>query len=117
MKKLFVSIKNGQIDPEKSDSLAYAIQTSKDGLYKLSLSKVGTRSNPQNNYYWGVVLQLIAEHTGINKTSLHEYFKEVFLYDDGSTTEQNKGSFSEYVESIRTYAQLEWNISIPDPVN
>jgi hypothetical protein len=74
--------------------VGYTIRHLKDGLYKLTLSKVGTRSNQSNRYYRGVVLQLIAEYTGQTKEELHEYFKQMFLYsEENSTTEKNQSDF------------------------
>jgi hypothetical protein len=119
MKELFITIKKGKILPEKSDSIWYALESLRDGLYTLKLSRVGTRNNQQNRYYFWVVLKLIADYTGEYKDDLHEEFKQRFWYDENivSTTEMNKTIFSEYVENIKNYAMQKWNILIPDAVS
>jgi hypothetical protein len=85
----------------------------------LTLSKVGRRSNAQNNYYFGVVLEIIARHTGTSKDELHELFKQMFLYDveHNSTTEKNTSEFMEYVDAIKDYALVVRGIKIPDAQN
>src|ERR1039458_7616319 len=36
------------------------------------------RSNNQNQYYWGVVVKLIAQHTGHDPEQIHELLKQQF---------------------------------------
>lgn len=81
-----------------------------------------TRSLDQNAYYWGVVLTLIAEHTGYETDELHELFKQRFnpmtvLGDTigGSTKKLGTSGFSAYVERIRRFALTELQIDIPEP--
>lgn len=83
-----------------------------------------TRSRQQNNYYFGVVLQLISEHTGFTVEELHELFRSKFLrtkrvWRGGemtvlrSTTQLNSTEFGEYLaEIIREAGELE--IEIPE---
>lgn len=81
------------------------------------------RTNQQNNYYWGVVLALIYEHTGHSPEELHEAFKLKFLTkhaDKGlefvqSTTDLTTTGMMEYVENVRRFASVELGIVIPDP--
>jgi hypothetical protein len=94
--------------------------------------KHATRSQQQSRYYFGVVLALIAEHTGYTVDELHDWAKAKFLpkhlaltdgngviVDEyilgGSTTKLNKVEFGEYVESIRRFAAETLDINIPDP--
>lgn len=84
------------------------------------------RSLPQNSWYWGVVLPVIAHETGHSAEELHEIFKRMFLtrkiikYRNkdfqlpGTTTDLNTMEFSEYVERVRAEAAL-MGINIPDP--
>ena len=112
-------MKDGKIDKEKSDSLRYALETCRDGLYILKLSKVGTRNNAQNRYYRGVVLKIITEETGEEAEDLHDFFKKRFLLDEGepSTTEKNKSDFAWFVDKVKDYALQELCITIPDAQN
>ncbi len=38
-----------------------------------------SRSNPQNRYYWGVVLEIISDYTGYTPEEAHEMMKILFL--------------------------------------
>lgn len=81
------------------------------------------RSNDQNEWYWGVILKLISEHTGQDPQSLHVAFKYKFsekitlngLVIPQSTRTRDTISFSEYCESIRQWAREFLNLDIPDP--
>lgn len=74
--------------------------------------RVSDRSYDQNRYYWGVVLKLIADHTGHTAQELHEQFKRRFGVS--STTELSTQAFNEYIERICALAASE-NIVIPEP--
>jgi hypothetical protein len=89
--------------------------------------ETGRRSTSQNEWYWGVVLKLISNHTGHTEDELHRLFKGLFLpkkvlkFKDkdymmaSSTTELNKNQFGEYIERIRAEV-ASMGITIPDPV-
>lgn len=85
------------------------------------------RSLNQNAYYWGVVLKLIADHTGELETDLHEAFKEMFLPKgtillggverivSRSTSHLSTVEMEEYLAKIRAFASLELKCFIPEP--
>lgn len=87
------------------------------------------RSNPQNAYYWGVVIKMIAEYSGYNATKadyerVHDTLRMMFLKrQDGflnkervlSTTELNTSEFEEYLAQIRQWAAIALNLVIPLP--
>ena len=70
------------------------------------------RSSQANRYYWGVVLELISEHSGHTPYELHEIFKRLYLPAQyvtykgrtfrmaGSTRKCNKQQFSDYIERV-----------------
>lgn len=69
----------------------------------------GTRSQKQNRYYWGCVLEDIAQYMGEQPEDLHEIFKAKFLKRKrmwrgaeqtilASTTKMNSDEFGEYIE-------------------
>lgn len=84
------------------------------------------RSVNQNRYYWGVVLNLIADHTGHTEEELHEIYKRKFLparivHYNGvdirmptSTPDTDTLEFTNYIERIRAEAGM-MGITIPDP--
>tara|TARA_B100001059_G_scaffold63820_2_gene59761 strand:- start:215 stop:616 length:402 start_codon:yes stop_codon:yes gene_type:complete len=84
------------------------------------------RSNPLNQYYWGVVIKLLSEYTGFNKDDTHELMKGLYLrtkkevngklYDTvKSTTKINNKQMIIYIEKIKQFAAEELQVYIPDP--
>ena len=80
------------------------------------------RSNPQNKWYRGVVLEMISEETGHDPDDLHELFKYKFNSSEvmgkrvGKTTVNlTVKEFTEYVENIRRWAAEFLSMNIPDP--
>lgn len=91
-----------------------------------------TRSLEQNAYYWGVVVQLLSEHTGYTPEDIHELLKAKFIPKrlavcdgngvihgefvlGGSTRLMNKLEFGEYMDGIREWAADSLGVVIPDP--
>lgn len=80
-----------------------------------------TRSEGENKYYWGVVLQLISEHTGETPEDLHDHFRVRFLMQGDkfqrprSTTSLSVTEFEDYLSKIRIFAQQDLNVFIPLP--
>ena len=100
------------------------------------------RSNPQNNYYHGVVLEKIAEAWGVETEEAHEWLcgtrwgwkdkkvpktprnpegvesvpnRTTTTGYDGKRSVLNKVQFEEFVEFARRFAAKKLNIFIPDP--
>jgi hypothetical protein len=94
------------------------------------------RSNPQNAYYWGIVLPMmqtgfynnLGEHVGIQEA--HEFLKGRFLFREvvnqelgeviklsKSTTELSTIEWETYMDQIRAFATEFLNITIPLPNN
>ena len=91
-----------------------------------------TRSIQQNRWYWGCLVQLVADHTGYSPEEIHDIYKAKFIPKHvsladgngevvaefvigGSTRKLDKGQFAEYCEAIRAWASDELNVTIPDP--
>jgi hypothetical protein len=82
------------------------------------------RSNQQNAYYWGVVIKMIADHTGEIPERIHGVMADMFLKVRDwlgkervkSTTELSTVEFEEYAEQCRRWASiaLEIYISLPN---
>lgn len=87
------------------------------------------RSHPQNRYYWGVVLTMIAVETGHTTEEIHEYMKAMYLPRHfirigksgkeqqlvKSTITLSTLEFEEYQDHIRAFAAQELNLHIPLP--
>lgn len=104
-----------------------------DGQYLLERSKHNKRSNPQNNFYWGLVIPMIQQgikHLGtdLTKEECHEFLKARFNSEElvneetgemiqipRSTKSMSKSNFSEYIGKIQQFASEFLNVVIPDP--
>jgi len=90
------------------------------------------RSQPQNRYYWGVVIHsirmgLLNLGHDLNKDEVHAFLKQKFnavqvVNGDGvvedipsSTATLNKIQFGEYVEKIAQWGSEYLSVSIPAP--
>lgn len=105
----------------------------KDGRHLIEISGADKRSNPQNRYYWGLVIPIIQKGikdmgTELTKEETHEWLKSKFNLSDLinpttgecisiplSTTRLNKEGFSEYISKIQQFASEFLNIYVPDP--
>lgn len=80
------------------------------------------RSDLQNNYYWGVVIELLSKELGYDQDEIHEILKYKFLQSNAmgmpyikSTTKLSTGEFEEYLSKIKQWAAEFLHIVIPDP--
>lgn len=82
------------------------------------------RSNPQNNYYWGAVIEPLAEHLGYEAEELHDLMRVRFLSERDergdvahirSTTKLTTTEFEDYLERIRRWAAEFHEFYIPLP--
>lgn len=91
------------------------------------------RSNPQNRYYWAVVVPIIREGImdswgdNYSKEKTHDLLKAEFLYDEKpneetgefiriikSTKECSTTEMMEYIEECKKFATEWFGVSIPD---
>jgi len=89
------------------------------------------RSGQQNDYYWGVEIEVLREELGYTKDEMHEILKYKFLSKEKvtttkkgrkvafrviqSTTELTTAEFESLMSEIRTWASTDLNIYIPEP--
>lgn len=84
------------------------------------------RSEQQNKYYWGVVLDILSKEIGYETDEWHELLKNKFLSREmvvkneahvvgSSTTKLTTKGMEGYLEQIRRWAATELSISIPLP--
>ena len=96
---------------------------------RLTLGKeYKSRSLDQNNYYWGIVVQMIFEHTGQYDTpdECHLYLgtkfwgttKEIMgetIRDIKSTPDMSTVEFEENMTKVRNWASRDLGLFIPKP--
>ena len=81
------------------------------------------RSNPQNRYYRGVVVPIIADFMGESTDYVHGILAHMFLkvIDDRgfervrSTADLNTTEFEQYTENCRRFGMAEFGLHIPLP--
>lgn len=97
----------------------------KEGFVTISDYK-STRSNKQNAFYWGIILNILSSETGNDPETIHEVLKDKFLGEPiligketmrtrRSTTSLSTKEFEEYMENIKRWAASELEIVLPDP--
>ena len=84
------------------------------------------RTLPQNSFYWAVILELVAEYTGMEIEEVHQTFERKFLsyrkfYKGRSypfvrrCSSLSTAEFSEYIDKIIAFASQEFGIMFPQP--
>ncbi len=79
-----------------------------------------SRTLSQNAYYWGVVVEILAEHFGYETDEMHEALKFKFLKKHGdilvtvgSTAKLSTKEFGEYLDKVIRWAAEEYQVVIP----
>ena len=92
-------VSNGRIVPDDPIMVNDDLNKLHDKDVEITIKKTKTRSNPQNRYYWGVVVYLIKERfkelgytrtdiqqdnvrSPITRDDVHTFLRENFLRDD-----------------------------------
>lgn len=83
------------------------------------------RSNQQNKYYWGVVVNILGNHFGYDPEEMHEELKYLFnsIHSridpkreiGSSTTKLSTEEFVDYTERICRWAAMECQVYVPPP--
>lgn len=129
--KALVPIFNGLVEKgklsirnrEKFDLWVNSLEGEVDIIVKKRKRK---RSMAENNYYWGVVLEVIREEMGLSPEEVHDFLKAKFLKREvqvkgkmfeiiRSTTDLSTVEMEEYLENVRRWASTELGCYIPLP--
>lgn len=107
---------------------ARGMQSMKRGKVEIVVREAkNRRSSAANRYYWGVVLRLIADYTGDDVNSIHEFMKLRFLqpreihllgevfHVSPSSASLDSQQFQEFVENVRRFAAVDLQVETPDP--
>ena len=117
------SVYNGGLKFDRRSSVDEYIGTLIGQRVEVIIRKPRTkRSDVQNSYYWGVVIELLSKELGYDKDEMHEILKYKFLQSNAmgmpyikSTTKLSTGEFEEYLSKIKQWAAEFLHIVIPDP--
>jgi hypothetical protein len=107
------SIEKGVLVVRNRATMAAEIKKYDDCATVIKIERLkNSRSKNQNSYYWGVVLDTIANDTGHTQEELHAIFKKMFLPKifkkigsktvmiSGSTTALSTDEFARYIDRI-----------------
>lgn len=107
------------------DDMTNYMATLKDGTYYIDINKkTKKRTTPENSYYWGVVIEMIADYTGHDPDEIHEAMKLKYLrkgvdkyglITTRSTASLTTTEFEEYLEKVRAWAAVTLSLTIPLP--
>lgn len=125
MKPIFLGqVKDGKLSLDKAGQFKDYLHTLNGKRVELTVEKLKhTRTSNQNRYYHGVVVKLIAQHTGHDPEQIHEALKMMFspkwhLGDKvipTSTTRLDTLEFVEYTERCRVWGSEFLGLNIPLP--
>jgi hypothetical protein len=129
--KFRAKIEQGRIKLYPGEKLYYdhVLQSLEGQNVHIAIGKVkGLRTEQQMRYYFGVVIKLIADHTGHDSDYIHEFLKDKFAPRQtrrvhgeirivaGCTHSLFKENFfADYVDHIRRWASETLELVIPDP--
>lgn len=111
------------IDPRNHDSkqILYEALKSQERPYLVKIETAKKRTLDYNKYYWGVVIDYIADSTGTAPLVVHEQLANRFLaISKGvrlSTASLNNREFKIYTTQCRNWALEVLKIFIPLPDN
>lgn len=125
-------VKDGKLTVRNRQHLLETIARWKDGECIVTVERAhATRSKAQNDYYFSVVVERVAEHWKKSPKETHEILKAVYLPHEmalkglngtlmkgyvigGSTAKLDKLQFMDYLEAIVMHF-AEHGLVIPDP--
>jgi hypothetical protein len=116
-------------DLEADKKRLYGVLKYLKGVQEVTIKKFrNKRSLKENNYYWGVVVNTLANEFGYFPEEMHQVLGRMFLQYEKpnritgevellakSTTELTTLEAEEYYEKIRIWALSEYSIFIPLP--
>lgn len=118
----YANVKDGKMTLERPDRFKEYLKAISGTVMVVLKRPKKPRSLNENNYYWGVVIQMISDHTGMTPEETHEAMKWMFLrkqigklFTVKSTAILDTIAFENFVEQVRVFAQTDLNIKIPLP--
>ncbi len=124
--KFHGQVESGKLTLDKPERFAEYLK-SLSGMVEIAIGKWHpNRSNQQNKYYWGVVVDMVSEEMGELPDAAHEILREnnlkMGIDHNGkryeyvrSTTSLDTKEFEDYTERCRIWGSTELGIVIPEP--
>lgn len=124
-KKHFGIVKQGKFIPDDREQFTQAFKPLEDTRVEVTVQKYRkSRSLQQNAYYWGVLIDILANYTGYEPDEMHDALRWQFLRvhrGNGlpdtvkSTTALTTAEFEEYLEKVRRWAATDHSVYVPEP--
>jgi hypothetical protein len=124
-------VQNGKLSILNKQSFLDYIKAFEGEHLILDVKKMtSSRSLNQNAYYWGVVIEILSQHTGYTSEEMHEVLRSRFLNTtidfsfknkneelkgSRSTSDLNTKEFETYLAEIRQWASRDLEVWIPEP--
>jgi hypothetical protein len=118
-------IKNNQIEIEDKENFNLFKKLNEGVEILIRMQKYyRLRTDPQNKYYWGVIIKILQEYTGEDERDrIHDALKEKFIDKldvlgervSKGTSNMSTVEFEEYASEIRQWASRDLNCYIPEP--
>ena len=124
IKSIFYAVAHrGQLFYENEQEVKRYLQNLEGEVQATFERRRKRRSIAENNYYWGVVIKILADEFGYFKDEMHDALRMEFLKEEienkpakiKSTTDLTTVEMEGYLSRIRTWASLEYGIWIPEP--
>jgi hypothetical protein len=124
------TIRDSKLFVDKSEQFKQHLVSLNGKRVQVTVEKIKhTRSHSQNAYYHGVIVKLIAQHTGHDPEQVHELLKAMFspkwhyaapltateFVIPTSTARLDTVEFVEYTEKCRVWAAEFLGLNIPLP--
>jgi hypothetical protein len=118
---------DGRLELADRDAFTKAMRDFKRGVVTVRVTHgADVYTGRRYRYYRGIVLKLIAEHTGDDVEDLHLFFKKRFTqpiektvlgerFLVWTTTELNDEQFKAFEDEVRRFARTELQVETPDP--
>jgi hypothetical protein len=126
--KFFGTVKGGKVLLDNQDSYDSYLLTLEEKRIEMVVKKEETsKTIQQTRYLFGVVYELISEHTGYSKEEVHELMKSIFLKSYKTVNNKrytvirsihdlNTVEMTEYIEQIKRWCATELQIFVPEAI-
>ena len=111
-------VQNGKLKLKRRDLFEKYLEGLQGAVELIVRKPFRKRSDQENRYYWGVIVKMIADHTGHTRDEVHDALRHMFLKDGlvaRSTTSLSTAEAEEYYANIRMWAAATLSLIIPLP--
>jgi hypothetical protein len=117
------TVTNGVVEMDDSTEFLMYVSALEGKRVVLKLTREAKkRTNPENDYYNGVVVRLLSRHTGYTEDEMRDAIKWHFLRSGTEalptvrgTSELSTIEFEHLMKDIREWAARDLNCYIPEP--